>query len=316
MLARVRPVLTDSSQGELRAVGGALIALGALTLLIRKTSFVDPWSDFVVFLVLAVLVKFLFWSGYLGARWSGSTSGWHVLYVVIAVVLLPPTLFVFIDWIGGDSDAPLNAAWIFLLTAATAFFALRGAGVRVGALLGAAALLVAWLALWDAVLEDSVFDDAGTLRGLLLISSLLMLALAAVIANANTPARSGNDVVTVAALSAIAAGGLTIFALPSLIVPVGFGVESAGPSISGSLFWDTELLLVTIAVLVYAASSGSRGAGYVGAFGVVAFLFTVGYDLDDASPEGTAAGWPLVLLVLGAGALLATALPALRRRDG
>lgn len=315
MVAQLREVLTDDTQGGLRAAGGVLIALGAIVLLIRQTSFAGPWGEFVVFLVLAVLVKFLFWSGYLGARWSGSTSAWHVVFLVFAIVLVPPTLFVFLNWIGGDVDAPFNTAWIFLLTAAASFLALRGARVRIGALLGAAALVVAWLALWDALLDDSVFDDVGTLRGLLLVSSLLLLVLALVVSNADTPERSGRDVITAAGLTAVAAGGLTIFAFPALIVPVGFGAESVNTSISASLFWDLELLVATVVTLVYAAGSGSRGAGYVGAFGVVAFIFSVGFDLDDSSPAGTAAGWPLVLLVLGAAALVVTAMPALRRRD-
>jgi hypothetical protein len=310
---RVRGVLGEDHRGAMRALGGLLLAVGTLVLLFRRTSFADPWGEFAVFFVLAVLTKFLYWTGYFGARWGQRTLPWQTLFIVFAIALTPVTLFTFVNWVGGDTAAPLNVAWIFLLTAAAAQLALHGARIRVGGLLGALALIVSWLGLWGELLDDGLGADLGTLRGLLLVIAAILLVVAVVVAMPSAPDGAGGDVVTAAGIAAVAAGAFSFVAFQGFLFPVAPGVE-AGTG-QPSLFWDLELLVASLALLGFGASTAlSRGPGYVGALGLFAFIFSVGLDLDDSSPAGTVLGWPLVLLLVGAALFLASVLPALRRR--
>ena len=220
------------------------------------------------------------------------------------------TLFTFVDWVGGNTGAPLNTAWIFLLTAAAALLAVHRARVRVGALLGGLALIVAWLGLWDELLDDGVGADVGTLRWLFVVIAVILLALAAVIAMSSAPEGAAGDVVTAAGIAAVAAGALSLIVFQGFLFPAPVEATSGQPS----LFWDLELLVASLALVGFGASAAlSRGPAYVGSFGLLAFTFSVGLDLDDSSPAGKVLGWPLVLLLIGALLFLASVLPALRR---
>ena len=46
-MRRVREALTTTIIGACASLGGVLFGVGALVLLIRRTSFTDPWGDFV-----------------------------------------------------------------------------------------------------------------------------------------------------------------------------------------------------------------------------------------------------------------------------
>jgi hypothetical protein len=306
----IRRVLTAENGGTSRALGGLLVAAGTIALLTRRTTFEDPWSDFVVVLILAVLAKSLFWSGFFGARWSDATRPWQAIFLLLGIALTPSTLYVFVEWVGGDADAPLNLTWIFLFTAAAASLALFGARVRVAGLLAAVALVVAWVAVWHELLDDGVFDDINSLRWVLLAAAALLLPIAGAVSGSRAPEGSASDVVTVAGLSAVVAGAI-VFLLPNLFI-VAAGFEGETPT---SLFWDLELLIVSLGLIAFAGAGAlSRGPGYLGAFGIAAFAFSVGFDLDDSSPAGTVLGWPLILLVLGAALVLASVWPEIRRR--
>ncbi len=310
---RLSGVLGEDYRGGMRATGGLLLAAGTLALLIRRTSFGEPWGDFLVFLILFALTGFLFWTGFFGARAGGRTLPWQTVFIVLAVLLTPLTLFAFVEWAGGNTGASLNSAWIFLVTAAVAFLALVGARVRVGALLGALALIVSWLALWAELLDDGL-EDLGTIRWLFLAAAAILLLLAALIAAGSATEGAGGDVVTAAGVAAVLAGGLTVLIFQS---PLAVSFATDGGSFPGapSLFWDLELLLASLALLGFGTTAAlTRGPAYVGGIGLAAFIFSVGFDLDDSSPAGKVLGWPLILLLLGAGLFLAGVVPALRRK--
>ncbi|MFL5870667.1 MAG: hypothetical protein ACJ75R_06265 [Solirubrobacterales bacterium] len=317
-MARVRAVLTDDSRGGLRALGGLILATGVQVLLIRRMSFADPWGAFPVFLLLLITTVFLYGSGFLGARWKGRVLSWQAAYMVYGLLLIPATLAAFLDWIGGDLGSSLNLAWIFLLAAIAALAAARLAGLRYGALLGSLALIVSWLALWDGILSDGI-DTVNRARWLLAAVSVGLLGLSVVASILGGRDGWRVDIITGAGVAAVGAGALAALILTfggALIAPVGnAGLASVGFPVRQSAFWDIELLVVSLALIGYAAVARVRGPGYVGAFGLLVFIYSVGLDLDDSSPAGKVLGWPLILIVIGGLLYGASVLPALRRED-
>lgn len=303
----VRRALGNDDHGTLRLLGGVLFGIGALVLLLRRTSFAEPWGSGAIFLTLAVPAVLLYGAGMVGARTGGRPNAWQATFTVFGLLLIPVTLFAFLDWVGGDTGSSLNGAWILALSAAFAFVAgLRGR-VRYCCLIGSLLLVGAWLLLWDSILDGGLAAHIGTLRWLLVISGLLLLGGAAAIAMRQSD--DSSDVVTGAGVALVIAGGLAGFAALSA------GALVALTPFKSSLFWDLELLVVAAALLAHGAAAGVRGSTYVGALGLVAFIGQVGLDLDDSSPSGAAVGWPLLLLVAGALALAISVAPALRQRD-
>ncbi|MGH2987261.1 MAG: hypothetical protein ACRDLO_11340 [Solirubrobacterales bacterium] len=306
---RVRELLRAEDGGASRSLGGLLLAIAVLVLLFRRTSLGDPWGPLPVFLVLLATTVVLYGAGVAGARLAGTTHPWQILFAVVGSVFVPLTLYAFLDWVGGNPNAPLNTAWIFLLTAVAAFAAAFLARVRVACLLGALALIVAWLGLWGELLEDGLGADAGTLRGLLVLAAVIVLVAGATLGRFGLPEGGFADMVTAAGLAAVAAGAISLIALGDVLF---FFAE---PEVEASLFWDAWLLLVTLALLIYGALARIRGPAYVGALGLIAFTYLVGLDADDPTPSGSLLGWPLVL-VAALALLVLSALPVLRRTRG
>jgi hypothetical protein len=307
-VVRVRQLLSSDEGGGARALGGTLLAIGVLVLLFRKTQLTHDWGELPVFLVYGATAALLYGMGFWGARLSAAPRPWQILYVVFGLFFILAALNAFVDLVGGNTGAPLNAAWIFLLTGVAGFAAALIAGVRVGCLLGALALIVSWLALWDELLDQGIGADVGTLRGLLVVVALILLVVAALVAVRGRPDGGGSDVVTAAGIAAVAAGAISIVALAGALFPF-----SSGGAVGTNTFWDSELLVASLLLLLYASASGVRGPGYVGAFGVLAFAFVVGFNLDDPAHDPSLVGWPLVLLLAAAALLVVSILPALRR---
>jgi hypothetical protein len=308
-------VLTDESRGGLRAIGGLVLATGALVLLFRRSGLGDPWGSGPIFLILLATASFLYGSGFLGARWVGRVLPWQGAFVVFGILLVPLTLFAFVDWVGGSTGSSLNAAWIFSLTAVSGFAAARLAGVGYGALLGSLALIVAWLTLWDGVLSDGL-DSVNTVRWLLLAIAVGLLALATAASLFGGDDWAG-DVITGAGAAAVGAGALVaaVLTFGGSFIIAAQSADFGGANdfiVRQSWFWDLELLVVSLALITYAGVSRVRGPAYVGGVGLVLFIYSVGLDLDDRSPAGKVFGWPLILLLVGAALFAASVLPALR----
>ncbi len=312
----VRGFVKGDERGAIRALGGILLAVAAIVIIQRRTATFDPWGSLPVFLVLLAPTAFLLATGYLGGRQAGAVpTGWQVAYTVLGLVLLPFTLFAGLDWLGGDTNSSWNTAWIFALVAIAAFACAQRAGVRVGCLIGGLALLVVWLSIWDELLSDGLGADAGTVRGLLVIAGVLLAGLAAYIAAGRWPEGSASDMVTVAGIAFVTAGGISLgdsasFFTPARL-PVGVGTEGAGTS----TLWELELAVASLLIVLYGTGSATRGPTYIGGIGLFAFAFVVGVDLNNPEHNGSLVGWPLVLLIVALALLALASLPAVRRRD-
>jgi hypothetical protein len=310
-------LLKGDQRGLARALGGVLFGIAILVIVIRRTSVIDPWGDFPVFFVVAVATVALLGTGLLGGRAAGGLpTGWQIVYSVFGLLLLPVALYTFLNWIGGDTNSTLNAAWIFALVALASFATAIFAGVRAGCLFGAIALLVVWLTLWNELLDAGIGADIGTLRGLLLVAELLLVGLAGLLAMRSRPEGGAGDVVTVAGIAAVAAGAISLGALSSGLVPTVAGAApTTGSSVSTSTFWELELVVVSLALVLFGARGPTRGPVYVGGFGLFGFTYLVGLDAGNPSRDGSLLGWPLILLIAAFAALAIGLLPALRRRQ-
>ena len=88
----MRTALSSDDGGGLRALGGLVFAIGVVVLLIRRTSFEDPWGDFLVFLILAALAEGFYLSGLLGARGRERPFVWQAVFLVLGILLTPAAL--------------------------------------------------------------------------------------------------------------------------------------------------------------------------------------------------------------------------------
>jgi hypothetical protein len=290
----------------LRLLGGILLAAGAVVLSIRKET---DWSDWALLLVLLVPCAVLYGLAFAGRRWP-SLQGWQSAFFAFAVLLLPIVFLQFIEAIDGDTSSRLNIAWIFGVSAAVAALtALRTdawwqmliAGIYAGA---------AWLALWAEVLDDPSGD---TLRWLLILFAAILLVAALVLARDSR--RVGSDLITVAGIAAVLAGGISLAGLAGASADLSGLLTDDTPNPSQG--WNVFLLVVSLLLIAYGARSFTRGPGYVGAFGLLVFIGVVGADIVSrlkGEEGGGVVGWPLILLLLGAAALIASFL--MPRADG
>lgn len=301
----MRRALTSDDHQGLRILGGVLFGAGALVLLIRRTSFADPWGDAAIFLTLWIPAVFLFGTGLAGARANAQPTAWQAVFTVFGLLLIPLSLFAFLNWIGGDTESSWNATWILGLSAALGLLAGVGAGVRYCTLIGSLLLAGAWLSVWDAILSGGLGDHLGATRWLLVAIGLILLLTAGVVASRRS--EESSDFVTAAGVALVTAGAISVIAATTA------GTLIVFTELKSSLFWDLELLVVSLGILAHGAVTGLRGPVYVGAAGLLAFIGQVGLDLDDKSPSGAVVGWPLVLLAIGALALAISVAPAFRR---
>ena len=313
----------DDVRRALRMLGGLLLGVGALVLAFRRGSLDDPWGDFGLFLVVVIPAVLLYGGGLLAARASEARSAWHGVFLVFGLLFVYLSLNQFVDMVGGTPDSSLNTAWIFAVVAVLGAVAALGCGVRFGMLAAGVAFLISWLSVWDEVIGDGIASDAGTFRGLTILAAIV-LGLAALALHWRLRGRNFNrpfvdehvaipaELVTAAGIAFVFGAGLLSLtgaieqAIFGALAPFD-GASAGGGFAEPSLFWDLVLLAGALKLTALGAWLGVRGPVYVGAVGLAVFTFIVGLDLDDSSPSGSVVGWPLVLLLLAAAALAASA---------
>jgi hypothetical protein len=165
--------------------------------------------------------------------------------------------------------------------------------------------IVAWLTFWAKVLDN---PSADTIRVLLLIVAAILLALGLVLGRRERPGAS--DLITVAGIAAILAGAVSLAGLSSGLGTVAGTVSGDNPTPSQG--WNVYMLLVSLVLIGFGAKSRTRGPGYVGATGLVIFIGLVGPNVvtrlkgGDFSEITAVVGWPLLLLLVGVAAIIAS----------
>ena len=283
------------SRDALLIAGGVLFATGAIVLFIRKGT---DWADFPLLLVVGVPFVLLYGLGVSG-RSSTELEPWRVALIVIGIVLAPLALAQLRDTLGLSDDSSFWIFVIFGLTAALAGHASFVVGSAYAAFLMAVAGLVAWLALWDWILDD---PGTNTLRWLLIVIGVAYLALAYSLRGG---APQEPEVVTAAGIAGVVACVIGV-AESGIQAVVGVGVVPGGGE-GQSVFWDALLLLISLALVAYAALRPARGPAYVGFAGLLAFALITGAQvsslIEGDEPDQSIVGWPLLLLLAGGAAL-------------
>jgi hypothetical protein len=306
-------VKPDDSRDMLRALGALLLGVGVLVLSVRKddpSGFVEnegwgAWALLSAYLVAAVV---LYGGAISTIRETGGLRKWQAIASVFGLLFVPFALSEFVDAVGGDPSTASNVAWIAAVTAALAAYAGLYGRVRFQLLVGALALLVAYLAVFDEILSDGVFEDLDLLRGLLIAYAVAMVVVGIVLWRRSRDGLwQGSELLTAAGIAAVIATlviSLTGPAAEGLANAIPFGGETKGGDDPTAL-WDVGGLLVCLALIVSGALIGLRGPVYVGAIGLVLFAVIVGQNLD-ADPKDRENGffwWPALLIASGVVAL-------------
>ena len=305
----------DDTRDALRKIGGVLLGLGALMIVLRKSS---EWGHFGLFLVTGIPAVLLYYLGVSTVRDMGVVRAWQAVYTVFGLILVPFALIQFVDWIGGSSGADLNVFWIFAVTAGLGVYAGHVVGVRFGLLAASIAAIVSWTALWDKILGgQGISGHIGTYRGLLGVLAILLLIAGIRVWRATADKEEGmrkfSEFLTGAGIAAVIGCGLGISTFLSLF-PIPF---TGGNPIGTSALWDVLLLVVSLALVGIGTNMGVRGPVYVGAIGLLLFLFIAGLDLNSKPPHPTKLGlWPLVLIIGGGGAIAASMSQGVSLGDG
>jgi hypothetical protein len=311
----------------LRSVGGVLLAVGAAALWARKSSH-HEWSALARLLVVAApaVLLFVLALDLSAPRSREKARPWQSVLMVTSILLGPVVAFQFLDWIGVSGRHVLLDAAVFALIALVAVFAVLRARVSYAAFLAGLSGLVAWLLVWDEVLDH---PSANTYRWLLVAAAALLLLISFRLFRADSIGAS--EVATAGGVSAVAAGvfGVVFGAVVGVFgavtrslepssggraSPVAFGGRTVVGHVNSSgfqhFFWDLYLLVVSLALVWIGSRVRFRGLGYVGGVGLFAFLFSVVVQITRVEvgrpPTASVVGWPLALLLLGAAALAAS----------
>jgi hypothetical protein len=295
-----RALEPDPRGDWLRMLGGVLLAVGAAVLFWRKS---DDWAKFPLLLVVGIPCVVVFGLGALAALSTKAVARWHAVLMVTGVLLSVVAFGQLWDTVGVDSDSSGFTLLWFACVAALAAFGSFFVGAAYQALLAAVAGIVAWLALWDLILDD---PSATAIRWLLLVLCVAFIAAALRLRSADAPQAS--ELVTAAGLAGVLVGTIGIFDGAEGVLGIFFGAPPIGGEGQGFI-WDLFLLLFSLALVAYGAAALARGPAYVGFFGLVAFIAIQGAELnallDGETPDSSFAGWPLALVLIGAGALAA-----------
>jgi hypothetical protein len=300
------PLAAGANEDWLRILGGVAFAVGAVVLYIRKSggaAGASEWADFPLLLVIGIPCALLFWLGVSG-RSGDELERWRSVLMVTGVLLSAIAFTQLRDTLGLSASSPFWTFAIFAGTAAMAAYASFVAGAAYQALLAALAGIVSWLSLWDWILSD---PGINTFRVLLIILGLAYVGWAVALRGSGAP--QAPEVVTAAGIVGVTVGviGVAQGGAEAVVGSALGGLPEGGEG--QSFFWDLWLLVVSLALVAFGAVVRARGPAYIGFIGLVAFALLVGVEvtplIEGERPDGKLIGWPLILLLLGGGALAA-----------
>jgi hypothetical protein len=285
LLELARP---PAHRGPLIASGAVVWTLGVTLEELRMS---DKLGTGVHLLILGLSAAVILGLGAQFKPEGGRPPAFQSVLLVSGLGLLHASLLTLANLLGADFDQFSPGAWVWtsLVVAATAAWAALRRASAICALIAAIESGVAVLSLWDWL-----FDPSGPtpFRWLLLVLAIA-LVLVSLVARGGWP-RHSEQLVNAAGL-AILAIGLT--GVAGAIVE-SFGPFGGNPDAPLPGVWELVLLCGGCGLIAYGAVDRAPGAAWLGLanLGVFTLAATIGAD-------ETLAWWPLLLLLIGAGAI-------------
>ena len=278
-------------RGPLIAAGAVVLTTGVALVEVRLA---DRLSPVVHFLILAVAAGLVLGLGLQARPEGGRPPAYQSVLLVCGLLLLYPALLRLADVLGADFSDDFAAGaivWTSLVLAGVALwpavFRRSSVSLLIAAIAAGIAVLSALRWIFDA-------DTLGPYRVALLLLAIAFV-LGSLVLRGGEP-RHAAQMVNAAGLAilGIALSALTGVAL-ALLTLFGSEPDSVLPT-----FWELVVLAAGCGLIAYGAVDRAPGAAYLGVANLVAFVVAVG-----VSPDETLLYWPLLLLLLGGGALVA-----------
>ncbi len=286
MLELLRP---PPHRGPLIAAGAVALAAGLALAELRIADELTPGYHLFALAVAAAVVLAL---GVQAPLEDGRPPAYQSVLLVTGLALLYGALLRLADSFGDRTDF-LPIATITLTALAQACAALAVA-VRcrsaVCGLIAAVFGMIAVLAAWEWVFDPDGFGVSRWLLGL----SAAGLVLASLVLRAGRP-RQAELLVDAAGLAIFAIGIEAMLAAVGIFVGfVGFGAPDL------PWFWKLVVLGAGFGLVAFGAIDRAPGPAWLGVANLAAFILVVGLDGDE-----TLRWWPLLLILVGAGAMVA-----------
>ncbi|MBA3300933.1 MAG: hypothetical protein H0T15_03615 [Thermoleophilaceae bacterium] len=277
----------------------APFAAGAAVLLtiavgVTTSRFDDVWAAFPLFAVTALaamaVIALLLAAG---PQEGEGPDAWQSILIVTSLILVLGSLTELADVLGSSTDNSRTLTWIGLLfTAGATLVALRYRS-GVAALFAALAAGFSALAFVDWVASP---ENEKTFRWVLAGLSIVFLAGAVLQRTQN--ARQGAQL-------AIASGVAATLVAVTLIVPLIGGLfnvfgDEEEAELGVAFGWELYLLVIGLALVVYATLDRESGPGYAG--GIVLSVFA-GFAALPGEDGASLIGWPIVLLLVALAAM-------------
>ena len=256
-------------------------------------------------LILALAAGMVLGIGLQARAEAGRPPAYQSVLLVTGLLLLYGALLRLADALGADFGGPGAATgardtvvWSLLPPGAMVWTSLALAGVAAWTSFtrrSAVALLIAAIAAGLALLAALAWifdaDSQGAYR-FLLLALAIGLALGALALRRSRPHH---------AEQLVDAAGLAILLIPLVALAAGVLTvlgEAPGDLLPG--FWELVVLAAGCGLLAFGAVDGVPGAAYLGVANLLAFVAVVAI-----TPDQTLLWWPLLLILLGLGALAA-----------
>jgi hypothetical protein len=279
-------------RGPLIAAGAVVLAIGLGTAELRLSS--DTLAPVWHLLTLGIVGGLTFALGLQAPNEDGRPPAYQSVLLVTGLVLIYPALLRLADVLGAELTDGFPAGeltWVSLVEAGAALYAAIRRRSSICLLLGAIAGAVALLSGWEWIFDNGTFTAS---RWLLLVVSLA-LVLVALGLRAGRP-RQSELLIDGAGLAILAIG---VQAIVSYIIrSLSLFSTPAGPLLPG--FWELVLLAAGCGLVAYGALDRSPGPAWLGVANLAVFVVAAGTLSDE-----TLYWWPVLLIVLGAGAMAA-----------
>jgi hypothetical protein len=272
-------------RGPLIAAGAVLLTTG-LALIQLRSDLANGWEA----LILGAVAALLLGLGVQAPNEGGRPPAYQSVLLVCGLLLLYACLLRLASALGAGFGSSGSLVWTGLVQAGVSAWV---AAYRRSAVCGLIAALAGGIAVLAAV--DWIFDPSGfgTARWVLLVLAGV-LVLASLVLRAERP-RQAELLVDAAALAILVIGGQALIGV-ALGILAPFGTVPS-PPLPG--FWEFVLLAAGCGLVAFGAVDRSPGPAWLGVFNLLAFVVLVGQG------HHTLKWWPVTLLVLGVGTLLA-----------